>query len=76
LIYITLQQVGHAVLKYSLSAIFLFTIIMIGMSRIYLRVHYATDVAAGFSLGMIWLVISLYGLQMIEKNKSKLPQVD
>lgn len=76
LIYLTLKEINNPFLKYGISLILLVTIILIGTSRIYLRVHYATDVAAGFSLGMIWLVTSLYGLQMIEKNKAKLPPVD
>lgn len=76
LVYIVFREIKNTFLKYTLGVILLLTIVLIGLSRIYLRVHYATDVAAGFSLGMIWLVISLYGLQMIEKNKAKLPQVD
>jgi len=76
LIYIVFKEINRPAVRYLLAVILLVTIAMIGLSRIYLRVHYATDVAAGFSLGMIWLVISLYGLQMIEKNKAKLPQVD
>ncbi|MBC7937399.1 MAG: phosphatase PAP2 family protein [Rhizobacter sp.] len=76
LIYLTLKQVINPLLKYGLSLILFITIVFIGLSRIYLRVHYVTDVAAGFSLGMIWLVISLYSIQMIEKNKAKLPPVD
>lgn len=31
-------------------------ILMIGISRIYLGVHYPSDVLAGFSAGMIWLL--------------------
>lgn len=76
LTYLAFKEVNNTVLKYLVSFVLLLTIVFIGASRIYLRVHYATDVAAGFSLGMIWLVISLYGLGMIEKNKSKLPKVD
>ena len=76
LIYLVMKQVLNPFLKYGLSLVLFITIIMIGLSRIYLRVHYVTDVAAGFSLGMIWLVISLYSIQMIEKNKAKLPPVD
>jgi membrane-associated phospholipid phosphatase len=76
LTYLAFNEIKNTLFKYLVSMILVFVIILIGISRIYLRVHYATDVAAGFSLGMIWLVISLYGLGMIEKNKSKLPEVD
>jgi undecaprenyl-diphosphatase len=34
-------------------------ILLIGFSRVYLRVHYASDVIAGFVIGLIWLLISL-----------------
>jgi len=43
-------------------------ILLIGFSRIYLRVHYASDVMAGLALGFIWLVISLRMIQRIEKR--------
>lgn len=76
LIYIISKEIQHSMLRYISMLLLFVTIIFIGISRIYLRVHYITDVAAGFCLGMIWLVISLYGLNMMEKNKAKLPQVD
>ncbi len=36
---------------------FAFIIIMIGISRIYLGVHYASDVLGGYSLALVWLVL-------------------
>ena len=33
----------------------IFLIILVGFSRIYLRVHYFSDVVAGFALGLFWL---------------------
>ena len=31
--------------------------LLIGLSRIYLGVHYTTDVIAGFSAALIWIVM-------------------
>lgn len=45
----------------------LILIILIGFSRIYLRVHYPSDVAAGFIIGTIWLLISLASIRGIEE---------
>ncbi len=45
-------------LKWGLfAALFLFAA-LIGFSRIYLKLHYASDVVAGFCLGIIWLLLA------------------
>lgn len=43
-------------------------ILLIAFSRIYLRVHYASDVMAGMAAGFIWLVVSLRIVHGIEKK--------
>lgn len=43
--------------KYLIIGLFSVTILLIGISRIYLGVHYASDVLAGFSAGLAWLAI-------------------
>ncbi len=40
-----------------LLAAFAFVIVMIGVSRVYLGVHYASDVIGGFCLSIIWLAL-------------------
>ncbi len=46
-------------------------VLLIGFSRIYLRVHYATDVLAGFSAGFLWVIVGIYTLRRIEKLSKK-----
>jgi membrane-associated phospholipid phosphatase len=67
LVYIVYRHIENSRVKWALIAFFLLFILAIGFSRIYLRVHYASDVAAGFSLGLMWLVISLFILRKMEK---------
>lgn len=44
----------------------------VGISRVYLRMHYASDVAVGFLVGTCWLIISLDLLKRIEEyNKQQ-----
>ena len=36
----------------------------VGLSRIILRVHYASDVAAGFASGTTWLAVCITGIEL------------
>jgi len=77
LMYIVWHEVTNKTLKWTLIAFFALFILAIGFSRIYLRVHYASEVLAGFAMGAIWLVISLWTMTRIEKftRKEIAPQV-
>jgi membrane-associated phospholipid phosphatase len=66
IIYIIWEEVHNKALRYFLAFLLLLLIFFIGISRIYLRVHYASDVCAGFSLGLLWLVISMFVLNKME----------
>jgi membrane-associated phospholipid phosphatase len=68
LIYITWHSVKNIRLKWSLISFLFLLIIIIGFSRIYLRVHYTSDVLAGFAMGWLWIVVSLKVLRRIEKQ--------
>jgi undecaprenyl-diphosphatase len=54
--------------KWILSGLCLLLAICIATSRVYLHVHYASDVVAGFCLSMVWLIISLFVLNKIDKK--------
>lgn len=42
----------------------------IALSRVYLHVHYASDVVAGFCLSTLWLCLCIYVLNRMRKNQS------
>ena len=72
LIVIVWQIVQQTWLKWTLSVFLILLILAIGLSRIYLRVHYASDVLAGFSVGLVWLLLSLWILSAVEKRGKKI----
>jgi len=66
LIYIVQHTIRLDGIKYLVTALLVLLIASIGYTRVYLRVHYASDVAAGFIIGFLWLIISLSVLKGIE----------
>jgi undecaprenyl-diphosphatase len=66
LIYILQHTITIDWLKWILFILVFALIILIGFSRIYLRVHYASDVLGGFIIGLLWLLISLAVLKWLE----------
>lgn len=57
IIYLIYKKVNNNYLKYLGISIFSILIILIGISRIYLGVHYFSDVVAGYILSLIYLII-------------------
>lgn len=57
LIYLIYKNIKNKYLKWILIAILMLLIISIGISRIYLGVHYTSDVLAGFLIAISYLII-------------------
>jgi len=75
LIYIIWNSNFTTPLKWLLSVFLFLLAIMVGISRIVLKVHYPTDVIASFCVGIVWVIISLWVLQMkINKANTNLKQ--
>lgn len=55
-IYIIMHLDINKYIKYLLSSLLFIMILMIGLSRVYLHVHYFSDVIAGFAVSVIYLI--------------------
>ena len=66
LAYMLQLAIPDAFFKYLVTVLIVILIGIIGYSRIYLRVHYASDVIAGLLIGFLWLLISLAVLNGLE----------
>jgi membrane-associated phospholipid phosphatase len=54
--------------KLTLGSILILFSLLIGFSRVYLRVHYPSDVVAGFCLGFGWLLLCIVLLERLKKE--------
>lgn len=72
LIYLVNKYIKNIYLRITLIAILSMFIALIGISRIYLGVHYASDVTVGFCISILYLIIFTHILsrnKIIDKNK-------
>ena len=58
-------------LRWSMVVFLVLLILTIGFSRVYLIVHYASDVIAGFAMGVIWLSLSIWVIRRLENYSRK-----
>jgi undecaprenyl-diphosphatase len=50
--------------------------LLIGLSRIYLGVHYTTDVIAGFAAASIWILVVRYVEEILVRRKRRTKAAD
>lgn len=62
------KKIHDKVINVILSVVCFGTVFLTGLSRLYLEVHWLSDVLAGFALGIFWLTLSFLLFYRIENR--------
>ncbi|RYZ24542.1 MAG: phosphatase PAP2 family protein [Chitinophagaceae bacterium] len=57
--------------KYGSGVLLIAFALLIGFSRVYLRVHYASDVVAGLCIGAAWLLLAIGLMERLKKKSDR-----
>ncbi|MCQ6267022.1 phosphatase PAP2 family protein [Fictibacillus sp. WQ 8-8] len=63
--YLVVRSKRKPLKKAGWTLLFAVAIIGIGISRIYLGVHYPSDIIAGYSAGLVWLLLCIAALEAV-----------
>lgn len=72
--YLIYRNVKSTILKWTLIVACIVLVLLVGYSRVYLRLHYASDVIAAFCLGLIWLLLAKWFL--VQTDEKHVPTTD
>jgi membrane-associated phospholipid phosphatase len=63
--YVVLRQPFRWKVKSALLAMLVTAVLLVGLSRVYLGVHWISDIAGGWSAGAVWLVTATVALEVL-----------
>jgi undecaprenyl-diphosphatase len=68
IVYLLFVLAGSALARAGGLIVACVLIFLIGFSRIYIGVHYLTDVIAGYIAGLLWLTVSIGAIETFRKR--------
>ncbi len=64
-------RIPNLLLEIVIWAVAIALILLVGLSRIYLGVHYPSDVLAGYSIGIIWVTAVAFGDRLARRRRHR-----
>lgn len=74
LIFLVWRYTRREALRIGVSVGLVLLIVLVGLSRIVLSVHWVSDVLGGFTIGLAWLVVGLTATRAIQAYRGESPK--
>ncbi|MEH7097521.1 phosphatase PAP2 family protein [Neobacillus vireti] len=71
--YLLIKGMKSKIAKWFIASLAVVILLLIGASRIFLQVHYLSDVLGGYALGFIWAVIWIFFYHSFKQRYKKRP---
>jgi undecaprenyl-diphosphatase len=69
--YLLAKAGGGRLFRWLVHTIAALLVLAIGLSRVYLGVHYPSDVIAGYLIGFVWVTVCVVGLQAVSVIRAR-----
>src|SRR5262249_38715251 len=69
LAYFAMLRLRRRWLRMAVVAGFAVLVLLIGLSRMYLRAHYFSDVIGGYCIGAVWLGVCISGMEALRRRR-------
>lgn len=73
--YLVIGRVRRWRTRVTISMAAFVLILLIGFSRMYLGVHYLSDVLGGYAAGFVWLVVTITGVETVVRRRRHFAQI-
>ncbi|HEV8449555.1 MAG TPA: phosphatase PAP2 family protein [Gemmatimonadaceae bacterium] len=57
--------------RVTVVAVAVILVLLVGWSRLYLGVHYLSDVIAGFAVGIVWVTVCMTGMELATRPRER-----
>jgi undecaprenyl-diphosphatase len=71
LVYLTWRFVPRDAVRLGVTFALTLLVVLVGLSRVVLRVHWVSDVAGGFAVGLAWLVCALVAARALRARRER-----
>lgn len=73
--FLAVRRAGSWSARVTVAVVAIVVVLVLGFSRMYLGVHYLSDVLGGWAAGFVWLVVTIAGVETIVRRREAAQEI-